>query len=202
MSFHPPPFTGNAPVPSSQNARDLHIPGCDPVEPLDVFPRYSDALQQVITRPLPAFLLEQEAPPPVPEPPVQHGPDIWSHLRHSIYNKPRPHAVQQAQAREVEDAFDINRFLDRVQTLNPENPYPAAAEPPGSRNGVQEAQEFDDLQIITYTPVPAAYPAPPRCLLWLDGGGEPAAAETGSENQVVLCASNAEDAQPPAWALG
>lgn len=246
MPLHPPSLSGNVPARSGHPARACHVSGCDTVEPLDVFPQYSDALQRVANEPLPALLLQDEAPPPLQEPRVPHGRDPWSHLRRSIYNNPRPHAVQQA--REVEDAFDTDLFIHPPQPLNPDNPDHAAAAPLDSdslhryhalgmaapcaetRHGaellsmgddecvlmdavrayvasethrhVEGAQDFDSFQIITYTPVPAADPAPPRSLLWLDGGGAPAAMATGSENQVVLCASNVEDAQPPAWAPG
>jgi len=184
------------------------------------------------------------------------------------------------QAREVQDAFDIDLFINRIQPLNPGNPYHGAVEPldsnslqryyalgmakpsaetrhaaelltmgedefalieavgayvafeidrhadgaddslhwaaphPSAGNvpasaavrcaapemdGVMEVQDFDNFQMITYTPVPAAHPLPPRYLQWLDGCGEPAEVETEFENQVVLCASNAEDAHSPGW---
>jgi len=184
------------------------------------------------------------------------------------------------QAREVQDAFDIDLFINRIQPLNPGNPYHGAVEPLDSNSlqryyalgmakpsaetrhaaelltmgedefalieavgayvafeidrhadgaddslpwtaphpcegnvpvsaavrcaapemdGVMEVQDFDNFQMITYTPVPAAHPLPPRYLQWLDGCGEPAEVETEFENQVVLCASNAEDAHSPGW---
>lgn len=242
MPFHPPAFTGNTCAHSGQNARDFPFSRGDTAEPLDVFPQYSEALRQVINH---------------------------------------RHAVQQKQAREVEDGFDIN--LDRIHSLSPDNPYRAAVEPldfndlhlycalgmakpfaetrhaaellamgedefalidavrayvafemhrhadgaddslpwtaphPSAGNvpvsaglhcagpdmdGVLDVQDLDHFQIITYTPVPAAHPAPPRYLQWLQGCGALTSMETDSENQVVLCASNAEDAHPPGWALG
>lgn len=238
MPFYPTAFTGNAPARSGQNTRDFHFSGDDTAELLDVFPQYSQALRQI------------------------------------IHNR---HAVQQTQAREAEDGFDIN--LDRIQPLNPDNPHYGAVEPldsssllwyyalevtkpcaetrhaaellamgedefasidavrayvafeierhadsaddslhgaaphPSAGNmpasaavrcaapdmdGVMEVQDFDNFHMIT----PEAHPMPPRYLQWLDGCGEPAEVETECENQVVLCASNAEDAQPPGWAPG
>lgn len=242
MPLHPPAFTANAPARSGQNTRDSQVSGGDTAEPLDVFPQYSEALRQVINH---------------------------------------RHALQQTQAREMEDGFDINP--ERIHSLNPDNPYRVALEPldfndlqlyralgmakpcaetrhaaellamgesdfalidavrdyvafemgrhadgadtrlpwttphPSAGNmpvsaalrcagpdmdGVLEVQDFDNFQIITYTPVPAAHPAPPRHLQWMQGWGALTSLETDSENQVVLCASNAEDAQPPGWALG
>lgn len=280
MPFYPQAFTGNAPARPGQNTRDFHFSGCDAAEPLDVFPQYSDALQHLINRPLPFFLLQDEAPPPVPAAHVQPEADALPNLRHSAYNHPRPHAVQQTQAPEVEDAFDIQLFINRIQPLNPDNPHYVAVEPldssslhryytlgmtkpsaetrhaaellamgedefvlidavrayvafemerhsdgaddslhwaaphPSAGNvpasaavrcaapemdGVMEVQDFDNFQMITYTPVPAAHPLPPRYLQWLDGCGEPAEVESEFENQVVLCASNAEDAHSPGW---
>ncbi len=281
MPFYPPAFTGNAPARSGQNTRDFHFSGDDTAEPLDVFPQYSDELQHLINKPLPVFLLQEEAPPPVHAAHVQPEPDALPNLRHSVYNHPRAHAVQQTQAREVEDAFDIQLFINRIQPLNPDNPHYVAVEPldsnslhryyalgmtkpcaetrhvaellamgedefvlidavrayvafemerhadgaddslpwtaphPSAGNvpasaavrcaepdmdGAMEVQDFDNFQMIT--PMPAAHPMPPRYFQWLDGCGEPAEVETEFENQVVLCASNAEDAQPPGWALG
>lgn len=155
------------------------------------------------------------------------------------------------QAREVQEAFDIDLFINRIQPLNPDNPYHGAVEPLDSNSlqryyalgmakpsaetrhaaelltmgedefalidavgayvafeidrhaegaddslpwtaphpcegnvpvsaarryaapamdGVQEVQDFDSFQIITYRPLPAADPAPPSYCQWLDGG--------------------------------
>lgn len=279
MPLYAPPFTSNAPALWDHNARDIHFSGCDTAEPLDVFPRYSEVLKHVINKPLPAFLLQGEAPPPMPH--VQPDLDALSNLGLSIYNHPPPHAAQQA--RETEDTFDINFFINPLQPLNPDNPYHGAVAPLDSdslcryhalgmakpyaeiRNAAElltmgndefelidavrayaefemgrrvdgaddslpwtaphpcagnvpvsaavrcvapdmddvlDVQDLDSLEISTHTPVPAADTVPSRYLQWLGGCGAPAPEETELENQVVLCASNAEDAQPPGWTLG
>lgn len=68
--------------------------------------------------------------------------------------------------------------------------------------GVPEATDMDPAIELPYSAAHSAESTPASYLWWLGTCHTPAASEADSEHQVVLCASNAEDAHPPGWSLG